>query len=81
MTDNKRTKTIELLPTTIFDAVSNSDVNGDLNIVMYEDGSIFFSGASMLEYEHFVKILEDIKNYLKDIKPVGKINRNSQDGD
>jgi hypothetical protein len=64
MTDNKRTKTIELLPTTIFDAVSDSTIEGDLAILMYEDGSVLFTGTSVLENQEFVRILGKISAYL-----------------
>lgn len=67
MTENKRTKTIEFHPTEIFNAREDENIEGDLEIYMYKDGSILFVGASILENQEFVSILRKIDNYLNEL--------------
>lgn len=73
MTDKTRTKTVTLSPTTIFSALEDEEIKGDLEIFMYEDGSILFAGTSILENDQFGILLGKIQKYLRELKvEVGK---------
>jgi hypothetical protein len=65
MEENKRTKTIELVATSIFDAKKDTSIAGDLEVLMYEDGSVLFTGTSILENQEFIVVLNKINEYLR----------------
>ena len=56
-------KVVTYKPTSIFNAKEEEKIEGDLEVLMYEDGSIMFSGMSILETRQFTELLNKIREY------------------
>jgi hypothetical protein len=57
-------KTRVLKSKEVFSAKETPEVDGDFSIIIYEDGAILFSGASILTNRQFTKVIKDMREQL-----------------